>query len=59
MSRGQPSNRLAALFVEDEFRHFPFVSDRQQAKRQAEDESQRGPGFVVQLQAERGFSNLR
>ena len=43
-----------AILVKDEFRHFPFVTNCQQAKRQAEDERQRGPEFVVQFQAERG-----
>ena len=42
------------ILVEHEFRHFPFVADREQTKRQTEHEGQRGPELVVQLQAERG-----
>ena len=44
----------AIRLVEDEFRHFPFIADGEQPKRQAEHESQRGPDFVIQLQAEGG-----
>jgi hypothetical protein len=41
---------LSFLFtVEHEFRHFPFVADREQPERQTENEGERGPEFVVQL----------
>jgi mono/diheme cytochrome c family protein len=40
----------ALIAAEDEFRHFPFIADREQTQRQAKHERQRGPDFVIQFQ---------